>query len=514
MSTSITGKAVEVVQAEESRYQRWQTLLFWSGVILLVIVAIGMRLYQLGLPFDRDGYDEGVYWSSLRAMSAGYPLYGSIFYSQPPAFLLLTFPAYVLFGGTLWSARLSIALISLVGLPGAFLLGRALSGRIGALAALLLVVVDPLYLAQSQTIQAEVSSAAFSLLAGGLAYYWFMYPYGRRGLLLAILTGVPASLSILCKLLGVTLLVPVVLLLLAHIYRAVTCKERVAYFSLVAGILAFVVTLALFVLPFIGSLPQLIQGVLTFHNDAGAVFSGTRTNNTTILRPVLFSLLGLTALYGTLVALLRRDWRVLPLLGWLLVTTYLLWRQAPLFPHHLIALSPPLIGLAVMGIAAPLDYKRLFSAEGVSRLFTYLSLLAIVLLLVTAVMDARQDRAYYRNAQANGASGFTQLEERVASDLQKAIRPEQWVITDQQFIAGLAGRNTPPSLVDTSMVRIETGYVTLQQLEDVASQPQVHAVLFFSGRFSLPQVAGFHAWVAQHFHLLHNYGGGRELWIR
>lgn len=514
MSTSITRKAVEVVQVEEERYPHWQTLLFWGMVVLLVIAAIGMRLYQLGLPFDRDSYDEGVYWLSLRAMSVGHPLYSSIFYSQPPAFLLLTFPGYVLFGGTLWSARLSIALISLIGLPGAFLLGKALSGRIGAIAALLLVVVDPLYLAQSQTIQAEASSTAFSLLAIGLACYWFKYPYGRRGLVLAILTGVSVSLSILCKLLGVALFVPVGLLMLAHIYRATTRKEPVAYLSLLVGIVACIITLALFVLPFIGSLSQLIQGVVTFHNDAGRVLSGTQVKNTGILRPVLFSLLGLSALYGTLIALLRRDWRVLPLIGWLLVTIYLLWRQVPLFPHHLIALSPPLIGLAVMGIAEPLDYKRLISAKGMSRVFTYLSLLAIVLILVTAVMEVRQDRAYYRNAEANGASGMTQLEARVAADLQQALTPEQWVITDQQFIAGLAGRNTPPSLVDTSMVRIESGYVTLQQLEDAASQSQVHAVLFFSGRFSLPQVAGFHAWVAQHFHLLHNYGGGRELWIR
>jgi len=39
-------------------------------------------------------------------------------------------------------------------------------------------------------------------------------------------------------------------------------------------------------------------------------------------------------------------------------------------------------------------------------------------------------------------------------------------------------------------------------------------VLFFTGRFYLPNLAGYHFWVAQHFHLLHNYGAGRELWVR
>jgi len=144
----------------------------------------------------------------------------------------------------------------------------------------------------------------------------------------------------------------------------------------------------------------------------------------------------------------------------------------------------------------------------------YLTWVAIALILVTAVLDVRQNRAYYRAVQANSISSLTQLEARAAADLRQAITPGQLVVTDAQFIAGLADRNTPPALVDTSAVHIETGYVTLSQLESAASQPQVHAVLFFTGRFQLPAVAAFHGWVAKNFHLLHNYGGGRELWVR
>jgi len=64
------------------------------------------------------------------------------------------------------------------------------------------------------------------------------------------------------------------------------------------------------------------------------------------------------------------------------------------------------------------------------------------------------------------------------------------------------------------MVRILSGDLTLQQLIDATSQPQVHAVLFFSGRFYLRNVRPFHEWVAAHFHLLHAYGQGMELWVR
>ena len=133
---------------------------------------------------------------------------------------------------------------------------------------------------------------------------------------------------------------------------------------------------------------------------------------------------------------------------------------------------------------------------------------------VTALFDVRQDRLYYRTAEANSIAGLTQLEARVAADLRQAISPDQLVVTDAQFVAGLADRDTPPALVDTSAVHIDSGYLTLSQLENATSQSQVHAVLFFTGRFHLPGVAAFHAWVAQNFRLLHDYGAGRELWVR
>src|SRR6266568_948180 len=189
MSASIiTGENSPTGKVTVEPAPRWQTIFMWVVPLALLAIAIYMRLYNLGQPFDHDGYDEGVYWQSLRAMGAGHTLYSQIFYSQPPFFLLSTYPVFALFGGTLWSARFGIALVSLIGLPGAFLMGKALSGRIGAITAMLLLVLDPLYLSMSQKIEAEVSSAAFSFLAVGAAYLWWENPDGPGGLYLAALS--------------------------------------------------------------------------------------------------------------------------------------------------------------------------------------------------------------------------------------------------------------------------------------------------------------------------------------
>src|SRR5690348_2372500 len=104
MSTTTAAKDVATLTEEKQAHKlSWQTLLMWAVVLGLFIAAIGMRLYHLEFLLDRDSYDEGVYWQSLRAMSAGYSLYQQIFYSQPPFFLLSIYPFFVLFGGTLWS---------------------------------------------------------------------------------------------------------------------------------------------------------------------------------------------------------------------------------------------------------------------------------------------------------------------------------------------------------------------------------------------------------------------------
>lgn len=477
---------------------------FRVAVAALFAIAIGMRLHHLGLPFDRDSYDEGVYWQSLRAMSAGHGLYGAIFYSQPPLFLLSTYPIYALLGASLFSARLGIALVSLVGLVGALITGKALSGRPGALAALLLACVNPLFLMQSQTIQAEASSVAFSFLAMGLALCWWKCSDGRRGRLLAAGTGVTVALSIMCKLLGVALLVPVTLIAIQSWWE----KGPKSRLPVLCGSAAFVFSILLLSLPFFGSLHALWSSVVTFHLDAGRVLSGrgqwSFSVNAANLQAELTMLLTLAAVFGSAAALWRRDWRVLPLMGWLFATTFLLLRQVPLFQHHLVSLVPPLVALSVLGISEHAGRSRALAATSAALLF----------IVVTAVVNVRADILYYKNADARSGDQLAQLEARVAADLNHAIAPGQQVVTDAQFVAALASRDTPPGLVDTSMVRIATGSLTLSQLESVTSEPQVHAVLFFTGRFSSPDVKALHSWVAERFHLLMDYGNNRELWVR
>ncbi|GCF07473.1 glycosyltransferase family 39 protein [Dictyobacter arantiisoli] len=487
-----------------------QKFLLAAGLVLLFIVALLMRLHTLGVQFDRDSYDEGVYWQTLRSLGAGYGLYKTTFYSQPPLFLLSVFPTYLLFGQTIWAARLGIALLSLLGLLGIFLAGFALRRWTGGFAALILLLLSPIYLSASQTLEAEGPQITYSILAVAFAYLWWENPNGWRGNLYAALSTLTLTLSLFSKLFAVATFVPITLLALAHIWRISKqpgdTRWRSAR-SLMVGLVVLIAVSVLIMLPYLNSLSAFWSQVVSFHNAAKVV--SHQGGNLGLIARFLLSPLGAAALYGTVIACLKKDWRVIPLLAWAGVSALLLWQQQPLFQHHFVIIVPPLIALAVMGLGSLPRNK----AQWMQRP-TLLTGMSLLLMLITLALGAYQIRGNYNQLQAQDLTGSTRGSLRVAQDLRQAVAPDAFVITDGQFIAGLAARNTPPDLVDTSSVRINTHYVTGQQLIQSASQSKVQAVLFYTGRLTHPALADFRTWVKQHFREVHHYGNGSSLWVK
>ncbi len=478
-----------------------------------------MRLYRLNELFDFDGYDEGVYWQTLRAVSAGHKLYHEVFFSQPPFFLQSIYPFYALLGSTISSARLGVATLSLFGLAGAYLLGRALAGRAGGIAALVIVVATPLYLEMSQRLEAEGPATAFLLVTVGAAFLWWEHPTGGKGVVLAITCGVTLALGSLIKLLDVTAVVPVLLLASARLWRVrrqPASRAVAVVVPIAAGIAAGVITMTIVLLPFRGSLHPLLQQVVMFHIAARKAMAASGADNVFVLHRFFTTnvILGVAAIAGTIVAIFRRDWRVVALIGWALVTFIGLLMQVPLFGRHAIVLLPPLIALMALGLhdlPAAREMRQVLHERDPVRSG---ALLVGLLALAAVLAGIPSDYQHFRSIRTRAGSSETQRAIRIAADLQQVTTPEQWVITDAQLVAGLADRDTPPWLVDTSIVRVRSGYLTTPELIRAASDPRVHAVLFATNCLVLAPVAGFHDWVAQRFHRFRTYGPAMELWIR
>src|SRR5262249_13610989 len=115
-----------------------------------------------------------------------------------------------------------------------------------------------------------------------------------------------------------------------------------------------------------------------------------------------------------------------------------------------------------------------------------------------------------RNATAKASTPPSTLE--MAMVLQGVSAADQAVISDDQYVAALANRKLPPELVDTSMMRITSGYLTAAQLQDVIIHNRIRVILFASGRFDhLPE---FRAWVALRYTQIATFDGGAALFWR
>lgn len=507
-------------------------------MILVTLGALALRLLPLqGGPTD---YDEGVYWQSLRAMAHGQPLFSSVFSSQPPFFLLGLYPFYLLFGQTLFAARLAVTLYSLVGVVALYFAGRALGRRVAGVVAAALLAVDPLYLTESHTLQAEAPALALMALAVALAMEATRHS-GRARSWLAMASGVALGLGFMGKLLDVVAVVPIALYLAApalalcldehgvirrpdaeHLWPAL--RGVVRDYSYCFGV--FLLVCLLLIAPFVGSFGALYDQVVRFHLVAGKADNlGLKHNIGLILKTRALYLPGLLALVALGLALWRRAWVVAPLALWLLASLVLLVRQQPLFVHHLTLLSPilALIGALALPLVVSAFAQGTQGTSGTttfgaatyatagnppkSRMSPFLAYSVVALALIVVLVGA------VSGVIANRAAGAPPAQEtqRMASALQAFTQPGELVVSDDQAIAGLADRDVPPQLVDTSEVRISSGYLTASQLEGIILRDHVRAILFASGRLDL--IPGFRAWVEAHGQLAASFSHGHALYL-
>lgn len=483
----------------------------WAlGAVLLV--ALVLRLWPLGgLATD---YDEGVYWQSLRAMARGEPLYTSVFSSQPPFFLVSLYPLYVLFGQTLVAARLAIVTFSLGGIAAMYALGRATAGRwCGVLAAALLALA-PVYGVESRTLQAEAPSLFWQIVAVALAAVAARRA-GRRQQILAVASGAALGLGIMTKLWDVAAAPPALLYLSGFLAQrpsattlAVSLRRAAPTLALwCAGLVAAIVVV---LLPFPAHLDLVYDQAVRFHSVAsGAVNRGLAYNVRFLAQSgSLYPLLILAAI-ATALAFVRRSRLAVPALIWLAMSLAILLQQQPLFDHHRVLLAPPLalLGALALPLARPVGADRSDQspqARFVGPLRRALPVILAVALLVGLGVSMREARA--------ASADPPPLQQQAAAALARFTIPDDAVAADDQYVAGLADRDVLPQLVDTSQVRIASGFLTTGQVERLITSHDVRAVLFASGRFDL--LPGFRAWVEQHFTRVADFPNGGALYLK
>ncbi len=493
----------------------------WLALAVLPL-ALLLRLNHLDVP--TDNYDEGVYTASLRSLAAGHPLFAQTYSAQPPLFLPLLLPWYHLFGETLLAARLGVVLYSLMGLGALWWLATLLGGQRVGFVALTLLAVDPLYLQQSRAVQAEAPALAFAILAVALAASARRRAQPWR----AALAGAAFAVALLIKLFVVMALLPIAAFLLAPDFReiadaALTTRhwpERARWESALRACWPTVAASvgAALVVTLLVTLTQADRGaewaqVIGLHLRATGGGYGSRADNPGVFAGIWWEwpllLAGFAAGYA---AWRARRWSVAVLALWGMANLAVLAVQQPLFAHHLVLLAPACIAAAAF-FADPfftryaqnvLPLRALQSLRVSSLSVPFHEGIIAALLLIAVVVSGAHTIAAPRVLPLSLA--------QAVGDLQQFTLASEWVVTDEQMAAVVAGRQVPPALVDTSLVRITSGALTTAQAIAAASDPHVTAILWYSGRFD--RLPGFHAWVVAHFSQVITYGGTRGLFLR
>jgi 4-amino-4-deoxy-L-arabinose transferase-like glycosyltransferase len=467
----------------------------WAAAAVLVIV-MGFSVWRRLLQLDRLSYDydEGAYWQSLESMRHGHRLFAEVFSSQPPAFLGGLSPIYNLLGGGIVAGRLPIMVGSLVALLAVFVIGRALAGTWTGLLAMALVAFDPLYLALSDRLQADMPSVVVGLIAVAVGA-----EAARRsaGTWVWILVGVFLGLSIMTKLLGVVFLVPVAWMA----FSPAGGRWRRLGAAATGGLGAVVLSMA----PYADQLGAVYGQAIGLHLT-------TRSSEPQSLGQKIQRIIDdgprlvpwLAALVGAVTGATRRSGWLGMLVAWLAAALAVDLAQGPLFIHHLVLLVPPVCllaaaapGLVIGALASRREGEAVpwSGAAVVTAGFGVVAGFGLGLAALTSPLPPEDATA-----------------QPAITAINRYVEPGVYVVTDQLFASARTGHPTAPNLVDLSLARITAGELTAAQVEAATQATNARAVIYSTGR--LTTLTGFQDWVRERFRLVYDGGAGLQVWTR
>jgi 4-amino-4-deoxy-L-arabinose transferase-like glycosyltransferase len=428
----------------------------WRTPVLLAAFTVAIRIPAL-LATRHLTFDDGVFGASAVAMRDGGVPFRDVFSSQGPLFLPLVFVADLLGLRTLDAPRLLGVAAGVALVLATWAMARRLGRRTGAVIAALLVATSGSILFVTGPLAADGPALAFAALAVACALRYQDSPSLRGALLVGALTGA----ALMVKALVIPVVVPVGLVLLL--------ARRPKWFVAAVGAAVAMAVVPSVLLGFSDVWDQSIAYHLEVAGDRTPLANLGKVASTFATRDALVLAVAVVGLGTLLVAVSRtaRSWPALrrgdggltggAVLGsWLLAVLVVLALEHPLWRPHVAHLVVPIAVLAVL--CRP-------------------SLRAVVLAALVASpwwLSASLPILWPEPYLESEAQAVEQLQD---------LPPGALAISDDPGLVYRSGRSTPPDWVDGSILLVETERITEDSIVAEAEQPDVCAVVVWSGRW-------------------------------
>lgn len=430
-------------------------------LLLILALAVVVRLVSLRLPFG--DYDEGVYLATVRSVSHGAPLLSHTYSSQGPLFIYFSELFYKI-SPTIQSVRLFPVLCSLATVYFAYKLVDKYIGRLGAIFAATYLSLDTAFLTVSRTFQVDVPWVAFSFAS----FYFLLRFHESKKRIHIMLSALLFGASLFLK------LNPIYWLVIVG-YFVLTMRER--GIPHLGNFLYFVAA------------PILLLVLLVPSHELGVFYTnaiGVRASNLApeisawvtgfrliLLRHEFWLVLADLAAVVLLMVRFRTKQNLFAELSllWLAATVAAFSVYSNLFPHHFVFFILPATLLAAYAI------------QECSRHFVYLAIpIGITAFAVSSIVGILRPTI----------SSYDQKLDTAATTIMTNSKPDDFVICDDQLALYLANRNTPPDLVDTSFVRIQSGLLTESTFAASVQKYKPKLVVYVSGRLaSEPSITAY-----------------------
>jgi hypothetical protein len=471
-------------------------LALYISLLALIVVSYGWRIAFLE---DSFGYDQGIHLILARLWAAGYEPYEEIFVSYPPLFIWSLGLPWQLFSQAS-ALQLLMSSYALTGVIAVVYLGSVYHSRLAGLVAGVLLSFTPAYFAHSITVMGEVPSIGVAVVAIALAEKYRRA--GGWGWL--VLAGATLAVSLSLKILPFYAVPFVGLIVTARYIEVGNFWQRLqASKWLLLRDLAILGSsfLLAFLLPVIffnpAALYDQVVGMRLVSREAQLnIF---RSNNRPIIT-FIFGNSGLTALalYGLVFVVTPR----LKNYGLLLVGFMLIWAsmvvQVPLRGKHLPIFLPTLALFS--GFAVDHIYHTLKQIP-TQRWALQTPALLLVILVVLALFswDVTETMAGNTTVLAQAEDEEEVINDREALEfIAKISTPTDCVVADDPVFLYHTQRLPPPELSEVSHTRIETGYLSLQDMINSIQLHQCHVVAALTPRFN-QDIPGLPEWLAVHY---------------